>query len=62
MVPPNFLTIRMSLKSTLMAVSGSITFKTASTAIGDRTSELVEMTLEEREVLTHWMRVSLLEI
>lgn len=41
-VPPTFLTIRISFKSTLVAVAGSITRNTASTAIGARRPEYCE--------------------
>lgn len=39
MVPPTFLQILMSFRSTLVAVLGSIIFSTASTAIGESVSE-----------------------
>ena len=35
-VPPNFLTIRISFKSTFVAVFGSMTFITALTAKGEK--------------------------
>ena len=62
MVPPSFLTRRMFLRSTLVAVSGSMIRRTASTAMGESNSQLEETTLELREVLTQLMRVYLLEI
>jgi hypothetical protein len=52
----------MSLRSTLVAVSGSMILRTASTAIGERSSLLAETTLELRDVFTHYIRVSLLDI
>mgnify|MGYP007104980570 CR=1 FL=1 len=60
MVPPIFLTSLISLRSTLTAVCGSMTLRMASTAIGDKSSQLEATTFELREVLTHSMRVSLL--
>lgn len=62
MVPPNFLTILMSFKSTFVAVRGSIILSTASTAIGESSSVLVDTTFELREVFTHSIKVSLFEI
>jgi len=53
MVPPNFLTILMSLKSTLVAVLASIILSTESTAKGERCYLLFETTLEDKQVLTH---------
>jgi len=50
---PNFLTTLISLKSTSVAVFGSsITFKTASTAIGESSFEQDEITFEDKQVLT----------
>mmetsp|Transcript_99085 Transcript_99085/g.308769 ORF Transcript_99085/g.308769 Transcript_99085/m.308769 type:complete len:205 (+) Transcript_99085:883-1497(+) len=53
-VPPNFRTRRMSWRSTFVAVVGSMTFSTASTAIVASCSELCETTLEFREVCALW--------
>lgn len=53
MVPPNFLTILMSLKSTLVAVLASIILSTESTAKGERCYLLFATTLEDKQVLTH---------
>lgn len=53
MVPPNFFTILISLKSTLVAVLASIILSTASTAKGDRCYLLFATTLEDKQVLTH---------
>mmetsp|Transcript_92562 Transcript_92562/g.239017 ORF Transcript_92562/g.239017 Transcript_92562/m.239017 type:complete len:232 (+) Transcript_92562:952-1647(+) len=58
-VPPIFLTIRMSFRSTLVAVFGSMTLSTASTAIGASRSALCETTLEFSDVLalcSSWSR------
>jgi hypothetical protein len=41
-VPPIFVTILMSRRSTFVAVAGSITFSTASTAIGASRCEFCE--------------------
>mmetsp|Transcript_60707 Transcript_60707/g.167918 ORF Transcript_60707/g.167918 Transcript_60707/m.167918 type:complete len:236 (-) Transcript_60707:13-720(-) len=59
-VPPNFFTSRMSFKSTLVAVFASMTFSTASTAMGASSSEFWETTLELREVIalcSSWSRL-----
>jgi len=53
MVPPNFLTTLISLKSTFVSFSISIILKTASTARGAREVLLEETTFDEREVVTH---------
>ena len=58
MVPPNFFTILISFKSTLVALLVSIIFKTASTAIGDKSSQLADTTLELNDVFTHSIKVS----
>mmetsp|Transcript_82834 Transcript_82834/g.234704 ORF Transcript_82834/g.234704 Transcript_82834/m.234704 type:complete len:205 (+) Transcript_82834:960-1574(+) len=49
-VPPSFFTIRMSWRSTFVAVSGSMTFSTASTAMGASCSEFCATTFEFNEV------------
>ena len=59
-VPPTFLTILISLRSTLVAVFGSIILIIDSTAKGDNKSEYDETTFELREVLTHSIKVYLL--
>lgn len=58
MVPPSFFTILMSLKSTLIAVSGSITFKIALTAISENNSLYELTTFELNDVLTHSINAS----
>jgi len=58
MVPPTFLVTLISLKSTLV-LSLLMTFKTASTARGESSLELVLITLEDKEVFTHWINCSL---
>ena len=45
-----------------MAVLGSITFKTASTAIGENNSEYEDTTFELKDVFTHSIKVYLLVI
>mmetsp|Transcript_82216 Transcript_82216/g.233071 ORF Transcript_82216/g.233071 Transcript_82216/m.233071 type:complete len:281 (-) Transcript_82216:7-849(-) len=45
-VPPSFFTSRMSLRSTFVAVFGSMILSTASTAIGASSSEFCETTFE----------------
>mmetsp|Transcript_50087 Transcript_50087/g.92422 ORF Transcript_50087/g.92422 Transcript_50087/m.92422 type:complete len:205 (-) Transcript_50087:222-836(-) len=49
-VPPSFLHSLMSDKSTLVAVFASITFKTASTAMGASLSAFCDTTLEFKDV------------
>jgi len=49
----------MFLRSTLWSVSLSIILSTESTAIGAKTSELAETTLDERQVTQLLMRVYL---
>mmetsp|Transcript_55635 Transcript_55635/g.144646 ORF Transcript_55635/g.144646 Transcript_55635/m.144646 type:complete len:268 (+) Transcript_55635:991-1794(+) len=57
-VAPSFLTNRMLFRSTLVAVNGSITFKTASTAIEARLPDSDETTLEFSDVLALWINCS----
>eukprot|EP00732_Lithocolla_globosa_P004005 Lithocolla_globosa_v1_NODE_3463_length_1662_cov_41.947729.p2 type:complete len:116 gc:universal NODE_3463_length_1662_cov_41.947729:808-461(-) len=58
-VPPTLRTTRISLRSTLKSFAGSMTCKTASTAIGANKLEYWETTLEEREVVADFNRDSL---
>lgn len=51
-VPPNFFVTLISLKSTLVLLFFSIILKTESTAKGDNSLELVEITFELKAVLT----------
>lgn len=64
MVPPNFLTILISLKSTLSNFGsdklGSNILRTASTAIGESSLEFEETTFDDKAVLTQVMSLSLL--
>lgn len=53
MVPPTFLVTLISLKSTLVDLEFAIILRTESTAIGDNSLALLEITLEDKEVLTH---------
>eukprot|EP00962_Isochrysis_galbana_P000700 scaffold190_cov112-Isochrysis_galbana.AAC.3 len=59
MVPPSFLTVAMSRRSTLTAVAGSMTECKASTASGASRLELLEMTLELSEVAAALISCSL---
>ena len=56
-VPPNFLTILMSLRSTLLAVLVSITFMIALTAISAYCSAEEDKTFELNDVVTHLVNV-----
>mmetsp|Transcript_13083 Transcript_13083/g.52187 ORF Transcript_13083/g.52187 Transcript_13083/m.52187 type:complete len:257 (-) Transcript_13083:119-889(-) len=60
-VPPSFFVMRMSFSSTLVAVAGSITCRTESTASGASSAAFWDTTLELSEVLAAWMRDSRLE-
>mmetsp|Transcript_46781 Transcript_46781/g.106181 ORF Transcript_46781/g.106181 Transcript_46781/m.106181 type:complete len:261 (-) Transcript_46781:51-833(-) len=57
-VPPSFFTSLTSFKSTFVAVAGSITFSTASTAMAASSAELCDTTLEFKEVCALWMSCS----
>lgn len=54
--------MRMSFKSTLVAVFGSITFITAFTANGENKSQYDDNTFELKDVLTQSVRVSMFVI
>ena len=60
MVPPTLVVTLISLKSTLVDPVVSIIFKTESTAIGDNSLALLEITFEDKEVLTHSINYYLL--
>lgn len=60
MVPPTFLWTLISLKSTLVDPELAIIFKTESTAIGDNSLALLEITFEDKEVFTHSINYYLL--
>ena len=55
---PSFFTTRMSCRSTLVAVAGSITLMTASTLMGASRLEYCDTTLEHREVVALLSSVS----
>mmetsp|Transcript_126993 Transcript_126993/g.308723 ORF Transcript_126993/g.308723 Transcript_126993/m.308723 type:complete len:255 (+) Transcript_126993:580-1344(+) len=57
-VPPTRVTILTSSRSTLIAVAGSITFSTASTASGANSSAYCEMTLLDSDVRAALIRES----
>lgn len=59
MVPPNFLWTLTSLKSTLNDSWLGKTLSTASTARGDKISLLAATTFEDKEVLTHSIKLYL---
>lgn len=56
---PSFFTMRMSLRSTLVAVAGSMTFITASTLMGASRLEYWDTTLELSAVVALLSRVGL---
>ncbi len=58
-VPETDLLTLISLKSTLSGIIGLTIFKTASTAIGERVLLLPETIFDDKEVLTHYIKVSL---
>lgn len=58
-VPPFFLQILISLKSTFVSFSKSVIPNTASTASGERISLLAETTLDDRDVETQSIKLSL---
>lgn len=59
MVDPSFLTILISLRSTLLAVSGSITLNTEFTANSENNSLYELTTFELNDVLTHSIKAYL---
>jgi len=58
-VPDTDLLTLISRRSTLSGIDGLTIFKTASTAIGERVLLLPETIFDDKEVLTHYIKVSL---